>query len=1047
MRSKVYPALIFFFSLFFCVTLFSRQTVTLMTYNLLNYPGSDAQQRNPFYRTVLGENNPDILVVQEMESLSGVQLFLDSVLNYTNYSYSAGTFIDNPGIDNAIFYKHSRFSFISNTPIHTGGRDINEFKLQYASTGEEIRIYALHLKAGIDSVDAIQRAAEVDSLRKFTDLLPAGTAFVVCGDFNIYGYDELAFQKLIQGDQQHPGYVIDPLNLIGYWHNNYSFASYHTQSTRINSIGGGAGGGLDDRFDMILISQGVNDPGGITYVTNSYLTFGNDGLHFNDSINHLPNTAVSPTVANAIYYASDHLPVLCTLNFDTTVIPPAVPQKLLITEFVVTPTAGEFIEIFNPTDSLVDLSNYYLTDATYAAGGAYYYNIVTGSNYGGGGYGDFHARFPDGAVIQPGEYQTVALAGDADFYATYGVLPTYELYEDGQANPQDVPDMREARPGSINNQGGLTNNDEVIILYYWDGMSDLVQDVDYVIYDDAELPPNEAVDKTGVSIDGPDADPTPSSYLADTPISQQLPAPSPVYGFSTHRIDYSEGAQIYSGGNGLTGANETSEDLNHTFADSCLPSPNAPNPTPTYPLSGTVLLDDTGSGLAGTVVSLQELTEAIWTDTTDISGFYQFSEVTGGSYLLSFRRSGFEPLDSTIYVDQDLTVNVTLHKILSDTLIHTAIESWNLVGLPLTVTDASVGTLFPNAIPGTLFRFEGTYQPEDSLKPGTGYWLRFPAAGTDTLTGEPVTSLIINLISGWNLISGPFCPVALADIGDPGAIIISGTLFGFNGSYVPTDSMNPGYGYWLRSSGEGQIELTCGARASGRFVKNTAKLIDLKLFPALKISDASAATQTLYFKVNLPEEVNKLSYSLPPLPPAAAFDARFSGDKRISEGDEAVIEIQASAYPLHIRAENLPELPEGYQYVIREILPNGEGKVHILSEGESVEISNPLVKRLQLGKEEIVPLTFSVEQNYPNPFNPTTEIRYSIPTKQNVEIVVYNTLGQKVKTLLTAKQEAGQHTVVWDATNQNGQPVSSGIYFYTVTAGNNKVVKKMVLLR
>ncbi len=1043
MRSKFFPTLIFFY--LFVFTLYSQQTVTVMTYNLLNYPGSDAQQRNPYFRTVIGENNPDILVVQEMESQSGVQLFLDSVLNYTNYTYSAGTFIDNPGIDNAIFYKHSRFTFISNTPIHTGGRDINEFKLQYASTGEEFRIYALHLKAGIDSVNAAQRAAEVDSLRKFTDQLPAGTAFVVCGDFNIYGSDELAFQKLLQGDQQHPGYVIDPLNLTGYWHNNYSFAPYHTQSTRINNLGGGASGGLDDRFDMILISQGVNDPGGITYVTNSYLTFGNDGQHFNDSINHLPNSAVSPTVANALYYASDHLPVLCALNFDTTVIPPAVPRKLLITEFVVTPTAGEFIEIYNPTDSLVDLSNYYLTDATYAAGGVYYYKIVTGSNYGGGGYGDFHARFPDGAVIQPGEYQTVALAGDADFYATYGVLPTYELYEDGQANPQDVPDMREAKPGSINNQGGLTNNDEVIILYYWDGMSDLVQDVDYVIYDNAGVPPNEAVDKTGVSIDGPDADSTPSSYLPDTPISQQLPAPSPVYGFSTHRIDYSEGAQISSGGNGLTGADETSEDLNHTFADSCQPSPNAPNPTPTYTLSGTVLLDDTTSGLAGTIVTLQELTDATRTDTTDINGFYRFQEVAGGNYFLSFRRSGFEPLDSTVYVDQDLTVNVTLHKILSDSLIHTVIEGWNLVGLPLAVADASVGTLFPDAIPGTLFRFDGIYQPEDSLAPGTGYWLRFSGAGTDTLTGAPVTSLIVSLISGWNLITGPFCPLALTDVVDPGSIIISGTLFGFNGVYVPSDTLTPGYGYWLRASTAGQITLNC-AKDSAPLARRF-RLPELTPYPALRIADANGPEQTLWFNVELPEEVNRLSFSLPPLPPAGAFDARFSGDMRICEGDQAVIEVQCSAYPLTISAENLPELPEGFRYVIREILPGGKGKLHLLREGESVQITNPQVKSLQLDREEIIPLTFAVEQNYPNPFNPTTEIRYSIPSDSKVEIVVYNTLGQKVKTLLSARQEAGRHSVVWDATNENGNPVSSGIYFYTVTAGSDKVVKKMVLLR
>ena len=249
-------------------------------------------------------------------------------------------------------------------------------------------------------------------------------------------------------------------------------------------------------------------------------------------------------------------------------------SKILISEFVVTPTEGEFVEIYNPNPDAVDLSDYYLTDATFAGGDTYYYQIVEGGG-GGGGFADFHARFPDGALIQPGEYQTIAFPGDSTFFVEYGVMPTYELFEDGFANPADAPDMREAVAGSINMQGGLTNGDEVIILYSWDGFSDLVTDVDYVIYDDAGASPNEAVDKTGVSIDGPDAGTDATQYLDDTPTANQLPAPSPAEGFSTHRIDFTEGAQVSTGGNGVTGADETSEDLNNTFTDNSVPTPNA----------------------------------------------------------------------------------------------------------------------------------------------------------------------------------------------------------------------------------------------------------------------------------------------------------------------------------------------------------------------------------------------------------------------------------------------------------------------------------------
>ncbi|MGH7601493.1 MAG: lamin tail domain-containing protein, partial [bacterium] len=163
------------------------------------------------------------------------------------------------------------------------------------------------------------------------------------------------------------------------------------------------------------------------------------------------------------------------------VAPLAAQDHLLITEFVVTPTAGEFIEIYNPINQAIDLSNYYLTDATFAGNPpAYYYNTVRG-NGGGGGFADFNARFPAGASIAPGAYQTIALNGSTNFMTTYAVAPTYELYEDAAA-ADNIPDMREATTGSINRQGGLTNANEVIVLYFWDGASDLVKDVDYVVW-------------------------------------------------------------------------------------------------------------------------------------------------------------------------------------------------------------------------------------------------------------------------------------------------------------------------------------------------------------------------------------------------------------------------------------------------------------------------------------------------------------------------------------------------------------------------------------
>ena len=94
-----------------------------------------------------------------------------------------------------------------------------------------------------------------------------------------------------------------------------------------------------------------------------------------------------------------------------------------------------------------------------------------------------------------------------------------------------------------------------------------------------------------------------------------------------------------------------------------------------------------------------------------------------------------------------------------------------------------------------------------------------------------------------------------------------------------------------------------------------------------------------------------------------------------------------------------------------------------------------------------IPKQFALHQNYPNPFNPVTFINYDLPKRERVDLIIYNTLGQKVKTLLSKNQESGYYTAVWDATNDNGNKVSSGLYFYRLQAGKFIDTKKVILLK
>lgn len=85
--------------------------------------------------------------------------------------------------------------------------------------------------------------------------------------------------------------------------------------------------------------------------------------------------------------------------------------------------------------------------------------------------------------------------------------------------------------------------------------------------------------------------------------------------------------------------------------------------------------------------------------------------------------------------------------------------------------------------------------------------------------------------------------------------------------------------------------------------------------------------------------------------------------------------------------------------------------------------------------------------NFPNPFNPETIIKYAVPNDGAVQLTVYNALGQVVRTLVNEHQHAGEYTVRWNATNDTGQPVADGLYFYRITTPSGDMIRKMLLLK
>lgn len=92
-------------------------------------------------------------------------------------------------------------------------------------------------------------------------------------------------------------------------------------------------------------------------------------------------------------------------------------------------------------------------------------------------------------------------------------------------------------------------------------------------------------------------------------------------------------------------------------------------------------------------------------------------------------------------------------------------------------------------------------------------------------------------------------------------------------------------------------------------------------------------------------------------------------------------------------------------------------------------------------------MNFQLEQNHPNPFNPSTEISFNLAAPSQVTLIIYNSVGQKVRTLMDRTMPAGQHVAVWDGRDDDHSPVSSGIYLYKLTVGNASQSKRMLLMK
>lgn len=312
----------------------TTDNIRVMHYNLLFYGESNCRSlsdKNTYFRNVFEFYKPDVITANELlPQKRFANSIRDNVLNAngrTGYKRANLTNRANASIVNMLYYNSNKVGLAKQVVSNTNLRDINHYKLYHKPDGLNADsdttffwIATMHLKAGDDGSDEAQRANMVGPAMGYAQRPSDETAYLMSGDMNLQNSQEEAYQILTNPARNSWEPFHDPLNKEGFWHNNSQYAATHTQSTRRGNLcDGGSSGGMDDRFDFILISESLeNDQADhVKYVEGSYVTAGQQGNRLNGSITDPNNNAVPQDVAISLKNFSDHLPVMLDLSLTT----------------------------------------------------------------------------------------------------------------------------------------------------------------------------------------------------------------------------------------------------------------------------------------------------------------------------------------------------------------------------------------------------------------------------------------------------------------------------------------------------------------------------------------------------------------------------------------------------------------------------------------------------------------------------------------------------------------------------------------------------------
>lgn len=314
---------------------YAQDTIRIMTYNLLNYEYYPSycndniniiDEKKNYINTIIDYTLPDIVGFVEIYNDLAVKYSLLGVMNKNGRDFYKVTPFNTPNsLSGIVYYNKNKFELFASIEVNVDGlRDLKIYSFKLKETTPEIHVHIVLGHLATSQSGEQDRALQIAALYDKLEQQGHNNNYIIMGDLNVYHEDEAMFDDILRHSNQELRFY-DPVEMmdnegamidLGSYENRF----YHTQSTSAynnpNHNECFATGGLDDRFDMILVDDDImSGEGKILYIENSYTTPGQDGYHYNTYLTDGANNSAPANVIEALQKNSDHLPVYADFIF------------------------------------------------------------------------------------------------------------------------------------------------------------------------------------------------------------------------------------------------------------------------------------------------------------------------------------------------------------------------------------------------------------------------------------------------------------------------------------------------------------------------------------------------------------------------------------------------------------------------------------------------------------------------------------------------------------------------------------------------------------